>query len=59
MNLPNYITLTRIASIPLLMWILSSSRFSSERGEKEILASFHSEAFPNFRLLGSRLNKHF
>jgi CDP-diacylglycerol--glycerol-3-phosphate 3-phosphatidyltransferase len=38
-NLPNYITLTRIASIPLLMWILSSSRFSSERGEKEILAS--------------------
>lgn len=39
MNLPNYITLTRIASIPLLIWILSSSRFSSERGEKEILAS--------------------
>lgn len=39
MNLPNYITLTRIASIPLLMWILASSRFSSERGEKEIFAS--------------------
>ena len=39
LNLPNYITLTRIASIPLLIWILSSSRFSSERGEKEILAS--------------------
>ena len=39
MNLPNYITMTRIASIPLLMWILCSSRFSSERGEKEILAS--------------------
>ena len=39
MNLPNYITLTRIASIPLLMWILSTSRFSSERGDKEILAS--------------------
>ncbi len=39
MNLPNYITLTRIASIPLLIWILSSSRFSSERGEKELLAS--------------------
>ena len=31
--------MTRIASIPLLMWILSSSHFSSERGEKEILAS--------------------
>lgn len=39
MNLPNYITLTRIASIPLLMWILSTSRFSSERGDKELLAS--------------------
>jgi CDP-diacylglycerol---glycerol-3-phosphate 3-phosphatidyltransferase len=38
-NLPNYITLTRIASIPLLIWILCSSRFSSEHGEKELLAS--------------------
>ena len=39
MNLPNYITLTRIASIPLLIWILSSARFSSAHGEKELLAS--------------------
>ncbi|MFI5114674.1 MAG: CDP-diacylglycerol--glycerol-3-phosphate 3-phosphatidyltransferase [Terriglobales bacterium] len=39
MNLPNYITLTRIASVPLLIWILSSSRFSSQHGEKELLAS--------------------
>ena len=38
-NLPNYITLTRIASIPLLIWILSSSRFSSQHGQKELLAS--------------------
>src|SRR5438477_12299026 len=38
-NLPNSITLSRILSIPLLIWILSSSRFSSEHGEKEILAS--------------------
>lgn len=38
-NLPNYITLTRIASIPLLMWVLSSSRFSTVNGEKELLAS--------------------
>jgi CDP-diacylglycerol---glycerol-3-phosphate 3-phosphatidyltransferase len=38
-NLPNYITLTRIASIPLLMWILISPRFSSVHGEKELLAS--------------------
>ncbi|MGC2473591.1 MAG: CDP-alcohol phosphatidyltransferase family protein, partial [Candidatus Sulfotelmatobacter sp.] len=39
MNLPNSITLSRIASIPLLIWILSSSHFSSVNGEKELLAS--------------------
>lgn len=39
MNLPNYITLTRICSIPLFMWVLSSSHFTSVRGEKELLAS--------------------
>ena len=39
MNLPNYITLSRILSIPLLLWIVSSNQFSSERGEKEMLAS--------------------
>ena len=39
MNLPNYITLTRIFSVPVLIWILSSSRFSSTHGEKELLAS--------------------
>jgi CDP-diacylglycerol---glycerol-3-phosphate 3-phosphatidyltransferase len=38
-NLPNSITLIRIASIPLLVWILSSARFSSANGEKELLAS--------------------
>jgi CDP-diacylglycerol--glycerol-3-phosphate 3-phosphatidyltransferase len=38
-NLPNSITLIRIFSIPLLIWILSSSRFSSANGEKEWLAS--------------------
>jgi CDP-diacylglycerol---glycerol-3-phosphate 3-phosphatidyltransferase len=38
-NLPNYITMTRIASIPLLMWVLNSPRFSSVHGEKELLAS--------------------
>jgi len=39
-NLPNYITLTRIAAIPLLIWILCTPRFSDERtGEREILAS--------------------
>jgi CDP-diacylglycerol---glycerol-3-phosphate 3-phosphatidyltransferase len=38
-NLPNSITLIRILSIPLLIWILSSGRFSSANGEKELLAS--------------------
>jgi CDP-diacylglycerol---glycerol-3-phosphate 3-phosphatidyltransferase len=38
-NLPNYITLTRIAAIPLLIWILCSPRFSDSNGEREILAS--------------------
>jgi CDP-diacylglycerol--glycerol-3-phosphate 3-phosphatidyltransferase len=37
-NLPNSITLTRIFSIPLLIWVLSTSRFPSN-GEKELLAS--------------------
>lgn len=39
MNLPNYITLTRIAAIPLLIWILCSPRFSETHGERELLAS--------------------
>ncbi|MBV9573559.1 MAG: CDP-diacylglycerol--glycerol-3-phosphate 3-phosphatidyltransferase [Acidobacteriales bacterium] len=39
MNLPNYITLTRIFSVPLLIWILSSSRFHSVPAEQELLAS--------------------
>ena len=38
-NLPNSITLIRIFSIPLLIWILSSARFSSVTGEKELIAS--------------------
>jgi CDP-diacylglycerol---glycerol-3-phosphate 3-phosphatidyltransferase len=38
-NLPNSITLIRIFSIPLLIWILSSSHFRSENGSKELLAS--------------------
>ena len=39
MNLPNYITLTRIASIPALIWLLSTSHFNTPAGEKELLAS--------------------
>lgn len=38
MNLPTYITLTRILSIPVLIWILTTSRLSSQNGEREILA---------------------
>jgi len=38
-NLPNSITLIRILSIPLLIWILSSGRFSGTHGEQELLAS--------------------
>jgi CDP-diacylglycerol--glycerol-3-phosphate 3-phosphatidyltransferase len=37
-NLPNYISLSRIFAVPLLIWILSSSLFSSEHGEREIIA---------------------
>lgn len=39
LNLPNSITLTRILSIPLLIWILSTSRFRGTGGEQELLAS--------------------
>jgi CDP-diacylglycerol---glycerol-3-phosphate 3-phosphatidyltransferase len=39
LNLPNSITLIRILSIPLLIWIVSSSRFSRVDGERELLAS--------------------
>jgi CDP-diacylglycerol---glycerol-3-phosphate 3-phosphatidyltransferase len=38
-NLPNSITLIRICSIPLLIWVLSSNYFSSTHGEKELIAS--------------------
>ena len=40
MNLPNYITLTRILSIPVLIWVLTSSYFNSTNGERELIASF-------------------
>lgn len=38
MNLPTYITLLRIGSIPLLIWVLTSSRFASDGAERELLA---------------------
>jgi CDP-diacylglycerol--glycerol-3-phosphate 3-phosphatidyltransferase len=39
-NLPNSITLTRIASVPLLIWVLSPKfPFQTIPGEQEVLAS--------------------
>jgi CDP-diacylglycerol---glycerol-3-phosphate 3-phosphatidyltransferase len=39
LNLPNSITLTRILSIPLLIWILTTSRFRGPDGMQELFAS--------------------
>ena len=39
MNLPNSISLSRIFSIPLLIWILSTHLLPSSNGEKELLAT--------------------
>lgn len=40
MNLPNSITLTRIASVPLLIWVLSPHfPFRGMHGEQEVIAS--------------------
>ncbi len=40
MNLPNSITLTRIAAVPVLIWALSAhSPFHGAHGEQEIVAS--------------------
>ena len=39
MNLPNYITLSRIASIPLLIWMLTTRHLSSVHGQRELLTS--------------------
>jgi CDP-diacylglycerol--glycerol-3-phosphate 3-phosphatidyltransferase len=38
-NLPNYITMTRIFSVPVLIWVLSSHLFHGTDGRREILAS--------------------
>jgi CDP-diacylglycerol---glycerol-3-phosphate 3-phosphatidyltransferase len=38
-NLPNYISLARICSIPLFIWVLFGGVFSSFNGQKELAAS--------------------
>lgn len=39
MNLPNYITMARIFCVPILIWVLSSSFFQDNHGQKEVVAS--------------------
>jgi CDP-diacylglycerol--glycerol-3-phosphate 3-phosphatidyltransferase len=39
LNLPNHITLTRIAAIPLMLWVLRTHLFSDTNGEREIVAA--------------------
>lgn len=38
-NLPNYITMARIFTVPVLIWVLSSSLFHGTDGRREIIAS--------------------
>ena len=38
-NVPNYLTISRILSVPLLIWILSTNLISGVHGEKELLAA--------------------
>jgi len=38
-NLPNWLTISRISCVPVLVWILASNQISSTHGEKELLAS--------------------
>jgi CDP-diacylglycerol--glycerol-3-phosphate 3-phosphatidyltransferase len=37
-NLPNYITLSRIFTVPVLIWMLTTPRLSSDTGVKELVA---------------------
>ena len=37
MNLPNYITLSRIAAIPLIIWVLTTSYFGTEHSAERVL----------------------
>src|SRR5579884_2795637 len=39
MNLPNYLTMSRILCVPVLLWILLSHVLSSVSGAKELTAS--------------------
>ncbi|GAC1651888.1 MAG: CDP-diacylglycerol--glycerol-3-phosphate 3-phosphatidyltransferase [Acidobacteriaceae bacterium] len=39
MNLPTYLTMSRILCVPILLWILLSGLFSSVHGAKELAAS--------------------
>src|SRR3982751_853576 len=39
MNLPNYITMSRIACLPSLIWVLTIRFFNAQNGERELVAS--------------------
>lgn len=39
MNLPNYITLSRIAAIPLMLWVLRTRLLDGPNGERELIAA--------------------
>src|ERR1700744_847308 len=38
LNLPNYLTVSRISSVPLLIWVLSTSLFDGTHGARELTA---------------------
>jgi CDP-diacylglycerol---glycerol-3-phosphate 3-phosphatidyltransferase len=38
-NLPNWLTVSRISTVPLLVWTLGANQISGTHGEKELLAS--------------------
>lgn len=59
MNVPNYLTISRILSVPLLIWVLSTNFISSVHGEKELLAAaIFSLAAITDRLDGYLARKH-
>ena len=39
-NLPNTITLARIACVPLFLWALATTRLSAPYGRQELVAAF-------------------
>jgi len=58
-NLPNYLTISRILSVPLLIWVLTTNLIGSQYGEKELLGcAVFSLAAITDRLDGYLARKH-